>query len=393
MLKGQMPPTSTYRTSVMEGWLNEQAARGLLLREFSPIIGLAKFQESEPQQLIYCFLPYQKNDLRTAEEWEKAYLEQGWQYVCNIRKDFHVYQSDHLRAEKPELDAAVHASCIKRIRRDLVSLLICHLVLFGMVLANFGALYKFISDTVYDQITLMPPYLCALVLLVLCVLLVLLKDVGNLSAWRHRYKEKPANNHAGLQRLLHWGTPIVLALMLLSVLDLSLHNPIHFYPSAHVEQPLPLVQLDLFEPGSVYYAPASIGPSTDVAHIHSLLIPDEVRIMGTAMLSDQENWASLEYISHPDLSLTFCYYRLRFASMADSLLQDEIMRGGGKENQVKEIQMPGFEEVYEAVSPYGYQFLWAKSGDVVITLVYQGTSDVTAHLEELAGIVQSYRNI
>lgn len=390
MLKRKLLPCSICNTPVLETWLGEQAERGLVLKDFCLLTNTPKFKAEEPRRLRYCIRPRPDSVGQTAELTDAAYARQGWRHVCTIRWLFDVYATDDPQAACPELDEAQAVRASRRVRNDCLRWMLIQLFLVASFAFIYGKDLSPLYDSFYDRITILTIILLVLAALLLLLLLLLLDGLDCLLSWnRVRRGDVTAPRRPALPRLFQLLFPVLIVIEAASLVGLSLHGTTSFIPIARTNRTLPLVTLELFEKEPFYAAPEDAGPSTDVAHMHWLLIPDEIEIDSRGMRDSDADWYSDAYLSDPDVSLDFHYYRLRTESLAQKLAQDEMLRTC---DRVRVYQNQGFSTAYFHTLKNGNQFLCARAGDVVIELSYRGSGDVTAHLPELYDIVMDYRN-
>ncbi len=87
-----------YDIPAVQAWLEDQAAKGEFLSEYTI---LPVFDRGEPKAVRYRLEPIIQKEKAPDQYRRELYEELGWQYVCTIRKSFHIWRCDD--PETPEL--------------------------------------------------------------------------------------------------------------------------------------------------------------------------------------------------------------------------------------------------------------------------------------------------
>lgn len=87
-----------YDIPAVQAWLEDQAAKGEFLSEYTI---LPVFVWGEPKAVRYRLEPIIQKEKAPDQYRRELYEELGWQYVCTIRKSFHIWRCDD--PETPEL--------------------------------------------------------------------------------------------------------------------------------------------------------------------------------------------------------------------------------------------------------------------------------------------------
>lgn len=87
-----------YDIPAVQAWLEDQAAKGEFLSEYTI---LPVFDRGEPKAVRYRLEPMIQKEKAPDQHRRELYEELGWQYVCTIRKSFHIWRCDD--PETPEL--------------------------------------------------------------------------------------------------------------------------------------------------------------------------------------------------------------------------------------------------------------------------------------------------
>ena len=116
-------PCPVYDVSGMECWLSEMAEQGLLLQEDGFFCGIATFEKTTPQKVIYQLQPASKSTSMWASnngdpEDEEVELsrEFGWEYVAK-RGEFYIYRTSKLDARELHTDREVQALAMNAMKK------------------------------------------------------------------------------------------------------------------------------------------------------------------------------------------------------------------------------------------------------------------------------------
>ena len=393
MLKRKWMPCAFTDTPALEAWLAEQAERGLFLENAGVLTGSLLFRRGEPRRLTYCILPQDRKDCRSGDQLEAAYADQGWHHVCRLRGPFIVFSAETPAAPPPELAPEVRKQAERKVGSGLLTQLLCLALLVVFWLWRFppgdmAAVWR--DSSLLDRLTAVLP----LALLYGLALALLASEARRylhaLLAWRQVTAGQPASSGPLMVRLYNSLRLAALALSLLALLTLLASGTGRtFLPVSRTRADLPLVTLDLLETEPIYYAPAEDGPSVDVSRRFGLLVAEDIQIKSLGMRDPDTNWRETDYLSHPDASLTFSYYRLRTAGLARRVAEDELLRTCG---QADARPGQGFDAAYTALLETGEQYLCAQAGDVVVTARYRGSGSLEAHIADIQAVTAAYRD-
>ncbi len=116
-------PCPLYDVSGMECWLSDMAKQGYMLQEDGFFAGVATFEKTKPQTVIYRFQPAENRISMWADnngdpdeeavELGKAY---GWEYIAK-RGEFHLYRSVEPNPREFHTDPQVQALAMNAMRK------------------------------------------------------------------------------------------------------------------------------------------------------------------------------------------------------------------------------------------------------------------------------------
>ena len=214
MGKKQAFPGSYYDTDRFETWLRRHAAEGLQFYGFSHHGKLTMFHHAAPRQVRY----YVEPDFGqyTSEEMEKAYREQGWVFVEELRGTCLIYETEDLWAIKPR-GVFQEKDWTKKWRKLLwgqigsifLTVLSIYLLLRPFLqLRNAGELQNTILVVVF--------FLCALTL-ILQNIWPLGANLYDIYVWNRRIRRNEETEEWKGIMFLRWGEIILYWLMIVSV--------------------------------------------------------------------------------------------------------------------------------------------------------------------------------
>lgn len=141
----RFPPCPYYDTPTMENWLEEMAAKGLVLGTEGIFPGIVAFEKSAPRKIRYRLIAsahaYSKGRAyRYApvpdEKTQNFYREFGWQYIAT-RRDFHIYACTDPSAPEMDTDPQVQAMAFAHAARRQLWDLLCYSLIVLMYLGMF----------------------------------------------------------------------------------------------------------------------------------------------------------------------------------------------------------------------------------------------------------------
>ena len=91
----RIAPISVFDISAQQAWLEDMAARGWFLKDYSSdIFSLTSFSKGEPKAVRYRLGPVTPGEASPGVERREVYRGFGWEYVTTIGKELYVWRSD-----------------------------------------------------------------------------------------------------------------------------------------------------------------------------------------------------------------------------------------------------------------------------------------------------------
>jgi len=205
-------PGSLYDILGVEKWLERQAAAGLSLEDFGTNGNLAVFQQDTPRRIRYYVEP--DYDQYSQEEMEKAYTEQGWKFVCEVRGVFLVYETEDLMVTKPPRWKATEKELRKKWRHLWSNALFW---IIGLALLVGQPIVTALRAPTEDIYLLAVMYVAGLtLLLVITELLIGFSMFYDIYIWRKAFRwEEPVEQRPAIavfRKVRQWVIPILLGL-------------------------------------------------------------------------------------------------------------------------------------------------------------------------------------
>ena len=114
----RLAPAMGFDTPAVQTWLEDRAARGLFLVRYG---WLCDFTPGEPKAVRYRLEPLARWEKAPDQHRRELFQELGWQYVCTVRKSWHIWRCDDPDAPElftdPETEGAAYLYLLGRERR------------------------------------------------------------------------------------------------------------------------------------------------------------------------------------------------------------------------------------------------------------------------------------
>ena len=394
MKKRKSYPGSLYDLYGVEQWLMQQAKEGLHLEKFSLYGNLAVFQRGEPRRTRY-YLEPDFSQYKTADD-EAGALGEEWNFIYKVSGIFLVYATDDLYAMKPSKWKTEETYLRKKWR----SLWGNFLLWVVMIALTGGSLIHQLlrgGRSYHDWLIMLPLILSSSALLFFVEFWKGLPQLYDIQVWRRSYVLGEEVDPRPVMRIFRWGEqwliPIVCAVALLVPILAEAGTTRSNFEFDRYEDSIPSVTLELTEE-EIFLAPERYSPAIISVDRH-LLIPEDIIIRSLGMYEDpgdEDHWKELRYTGEYDASMHFCYYRLRWETLAVRLAEEEA---GGHHS--KKVEREDFDDLWlwtkQSSSDYPTrQILVAREDDVVVTITYIGKGSLEKHLSEIYEIVMDYRN-
>jgi len=184
-------PCPSYDIEGIQTWLEDMAARGLILEADGAFLGVFTFQRSTPQKLIYRLIPVKVPQgifSSTAEDpdpEEQDFSQAcGWEYLVRYGQ-FYIYRATDPNARPLHTDAAVHdlaLGALKKQQRSIfISELIWLLIWFGLGRFHYPSMFR-------SAIVIGLPYLISLIVFVVWVAATMLAFLLRLGQYQKRLR-------------------------------------------------------------------------------------------------------------------------------------------------------------------------------------------------------------
>lgn len=355
-------PVSLYDVPAQQAWLEDQAARGRFLEDYTGV--LASFTTGEPKSVRYRLEPLTRREKAPAPDRRELYRELGWDYVTTIAGTFHIWRCDDPELPEMDTDPLVRAGAYDRLRRQLRwanwSMALILLALAALVLwlnLRFPDHIGWLTGQIRSQQpwwTLIP---AAAAVFALCQLVHWNRTLHRLVRTLYAGIPAPQRGPYRLFRALSvLGCVLYAAFLAVQLVTLFQPNQRSFLPPEDLTEPVPCVAL------------------ADAEGVWALPI---------------ENWRTTEQwwlLQGERNNAESRYYRLRFPWLPD-LLTREITRIDG----LQPLDAPGLTGAWWRQREDGLQTLLVRRDRQVLEISYRGREDLRSRLGDYAAILAEFQ--
>ncbi len=380
----------------LEAWMEDLATQGLFFTGMGPYC--AHFERREPSSARYHAEP--RSDFQKAPTGEQVTwaAQMGWVWAGRLGH-FDFYRADDPDTEDFHTDPVAQSYSLEKLSKKmtLFSLVLALMMaaqmgfmVFARLDSSFGPIYHLINfGSLYTNF--------------MVFLLLLMTIHFGWQAYRLRRLQKqlqsgfpaphPARwNRSGLFRQVY---TVLLSLVGVAVLCTSLYTMTAGRWRAEIalaHRPFPILSLPQLEDDPTYtpvpfYYPGYTGPDRDNYVTYDLdMLAHRYQVEQAGTVTGREL----------PCSLRMDWYDLTFAALAPPLMDDLLnyhvydydYKYQPEEYEIQHIQAPGFDELTVVTHvEYGTQQLFARRGDRVAYLRYNGTQDLVGHLEEISQLL------
>ena len=384
----RVTPVNGYDIPGLEGWLEKQAAKGLV---FSMTVGpFTLFRRVEPAALRFHLEPSPDKPDRTDPELNALYEEAGWRYLGLFRSSFAVFATEGLESQA-HTDPEVWSYVLGRFfRRKLLAGL-------GLLALNFLCLesFRFLVELSWSDLRWFPvdtmsthPLLPSILSAVGVVLVDLSWLLGLLSLDRYRKavisREKPPRHThgGGLLAVGVLALALVLADLMWQIADVR-YQPI-------LEEAGAVTLADIEGEDFLLAWDTDPLPSMDYSsHRAGLLMPQRWRYWQ----SGRFRWVDGVPEEAPKLYVEI--YRYHLPWLAGKMVEEQgrIQWNGGKYKALSPAQ--GLDQAlisHDAFDPerdaYPGTRLVLRRGNVVLLVEYQGNQELVQSLPQFARMLE-----
>lgn len=384
----RITPVNGYDIPGLEGWLEKQAARGLIFSMTAGVFTL--FQKSEPTALRFHLEPAPNKPDRVDPELNALYEEAGWRYLGLFRSSFAVFVTENPEAQA-HTDPEIWSYALGRfLRRKLLAGL-------GLLALNFLGLgsFRFLTELSWSDLRWFPveimstrPLLASVLSVLGLVLLDLSWLLGLLALARYRKavtlgEKPPKHTHGG--GLLAAGVlllALVLADLLWQIADVG------YRPILEKAGAVTLTDIE----GADF--PLSSDPLVSMdyaAHRAGLLMPQRWSYWQSGRFRWNEDGSKDREV--PRLSVEIYRYRLPWLAGKMAEEQSRIHWDGGEYEALSPAY--GLDEIlisHDSFDPerdaYPTVRLVLRRGNTVLLAEYQGNQDLVPLLPRFGEMME-----
>ncbi len=387
-------PCPQYDVSGMECWLSDMAMQGYQLQKDGFFAGVATFEKTTPQTVVYQLQPAEKSTSMWAdnngdpdEEVVELSREYGWEYVAK-RGEFHIYRTSNLNARDFHTDPDVQALAMNAMRkrqrdnifsgvfwglfypwllfRGRIMLSVVHVGTIPMLLVMLACLWMSIHSIVG-----------AIKLIRLRKKILNGEETGSGDNWKKKSLGFHANNI--IRRCLY----IVAILLFLKLMgDQIIYE--EYIPLTEYTKDMPFATMEDFLPGGERkLMNIKVGNLNTVQEWYDLLSPVNFE------------WDEAGEVLHPDgriLSggLEVIYHETKAPWIAKCLAREYLLKGReGKEFELLELEVEELDQVIAFDTKLRYPTVILRKGSNILHARFytHASGTVTYELEEGTGML------
>ena len=387
-------PCPQYDVSGMECWLDHMAKQGYMLSKDGLFAGVATFEKTTPQTVIYQLQPAQKSTSMWADnngdpdeeavELSRAY---GWEYVAK-RGEFHIYSTLDPNARAfhtdPEVQALAMNAMRKRQRDNLFSGIFWGLFYPWLLFKGKTMMAVIHAGTIPMLLVMIACVWMSIHSVIHAVRLIQLRKKvlqGEETDSGHNWRKKAKGYHANniLRRLIY----LVAILLFLRMMGGYMIYE-EYIPLVDYKGEMPFATMEDFLPGGeMKLVNMKVGNMNTVREWSDLLS------------SVNFEWDETGEVIHPDgrvLSggLEVIYHETKAPWIAKRLAREYLLKGReGKEFERLELEMEELDQVIAYDTKLRYPTVILREGSKIIYARFytHGDTKVTFALEEWAGFL------
>lgn len=383
----KLTPVSMYDVRGLEKWLEEQAAKGLFLKKYRPLV--CTFEKREPRRVRYRLEPCRYGIDGPPDDMLDLYQEYGWQHVGGVNHEMVIFSCEDPHAPEPHTDPDIRLEqwnkLAQQARKDFRgSLLLVLFVILGITIFLLWGGTPLAKLLLFHYNTTFLP--CILLLNSIPQSLVALSKDRELAAVIREMEGLPKKRQFWFpsRQFFSWlGAVVLIALVGFFVFDLR-HPDLGDAKPVTDFTPLTLMELETGQP------------------------KDQKVFYGTPLWSPicWNQWRCLDLDGHRFDSGPYRYLETRWFNLpatflavpaardllADSIKLDEDFFWDVKEPvawATREHPDAGADWLSVADSEDGtYHIAAAALGDKVVLIRYIGTGDLAEHLDKIVEMVR-----
>lgn len=134
----RLAPAMGFDTPAVQAWLEDRAAQGQFLERYG---WLCDFTPGEPREARYRLEPLARREKAPDQHRRELFEELGWQYVCTVRKSWHIWCCDDPSAPElftdPETEGDAYLYLLRRERRVMGWLWALAAAILALLVWNF----------------------------------------------------------------------------------------------------------------------------------------------------------------------------------------------------------------------------------------------------------------
>lgn len=369
----RLAPAMGFDTPAVQAWLEDRAAQGQFLERYG---WLCDFSSGEPKAVRYRLEPLARRKKAPDQHRQELFEELGWQYVCTVRKNWHIWRCDDPSVPElftePETEGDAYVYMLRRGRRATLWLWVAAAAILALLVWNFCSgpqLLKAVDHWSTWWITVVE-----------WLNVVALVPVG-VYAYQvfHRYiralKLGVPQPHRGPYRRARAMTMVLVVFWAIFFLTRAASI---LQPSSH-----PL------EPVETFDRPVPCVTLAELGDAPARRTPEALRIQN---FTAQESWWVSEggSIENDPVFVLAKYYRMWLPFQAERMAEAWVEQSSEWKGELEPLSHPDLDGAWLFRFDGGTQLLLVRQGPQLMEYQYDGELDLSGKLDVFAAALKQY---
>lgn len=367
----RLAPAMGFDTPAVQAWLEDRAAQGQFLERYG---WLCDFTPGEPEAVRYRLEPLARREKAPDQHRRELFEELGWQYVCTVRKSWHIWRCDDPDAPElftdPETEGDAYLYLLQRGSRAMRWMWSAAAAILALLVWNFcsGPYLLKAADhwstwwiTVVEWVNV-----AALIPVAIYAYQVFHRYIRALKLGLPQPHRGPYRRARAMTMVLVAFWAVLLLTRVASILQPSSH-PLE--PVETFDRPVPCVSL------------AELGDTPPRR------TPEALRIQN---FTARESWWVSEG-NHDDPPFVLAkYYRMWLPFQAERMAEAWVEQSAQWKGELEILSHPDLDGAWRFRFQNGAQTLLVRQGAQLLEYQYDGELDLSGQLDVFAAALERY---